>query len=143
MPTFKDLKSLNVYLQKQVQEVMEKEVSETVKDVMQEHIQKDVYDKYEPKRYQRLEHNGGLIDRDNIESRPIRNGIEVENVTYHDGKYIPLVIETGEGYTYEGYGYAYEKPRPFIAETKKDLNKNKQHVQTLKKGLKKKGFKVE
>ena len=86
MPAFKDLKSLNAYLQKQVQEVMEKEVSETVKDVMQEHIQKDVYDKIPE-----IEHNGGLIDRDNIESRPIRNGIEVENVTYHDGKYIPLV----------------------------------------------------
>lgn len=137
------MRELNAYLQKQVQATLENEVAETVKDVMQDHIQKDVYDVYTPKQHIRDGYNGGLIDRDNIESRSIKDGIEVENITKHDGKYIPAVIETGEGYTYSGYGYEYEEPRPFIANSRMDLQKNKQHVQALKDGLKEKGIRVE
>lgn len=143
MATFRNMKDLNAYLQKQVQAALENEVAETVKDVMQDHIQKDVYDAYTPKQHIRDGYDGGLIDRDNIESRSIKDGIEVENVTKHDGKYIPAVIETGEGYTYSGYGYGYEEERPFIANSKKDLQDNKQHVKALKDALKKKGIRVE
>ena len=148
MATFKSLKELNAYLQKQVQATMQKEVAEVVKDVIQDHVQKDVYDKYDPIEYIRFGHDGGLIDRRNIESRPIEDGIEVENITTHRNlrntgdKYIPEVIETGVGYDILG-GYDYEKPRPFIANSREDLRKSGDHVQALKEGLKKKGFKVE
>lgn len=140
---FKDMKSWNAYLQKQVQAALENEVAEAVKDVIQDHVQKDVYDAYNPKIHIRDEHDGGLIDRRNIESRPIKDGIEVENVTRHDGKYIPTVIETGQGYTYSGYGYGYEEPRPFIANTREQIKKEQIHTKTLKKALEQKGFKVE
>ena len=133
------LADLEKKLKKKIEDVMENEVAKVVIDEGKKQVQKEVYDKYEPKKYQRT---GRLKEEWSKES--IDNGIRVINTREDDktGKYIPKVIETGEGYDYGGYGYAYEKPRPFIQKTRESLEDSGNHIKALRKGLKRQGVKV-
>lgn len=59
------------------------------------------------------------------------------------GKYIPKVIETGEGYDITGNPpFEYEKPRPFMGNLKEWLRTEEQHVEVMKKAMRDAGFKV-
>jgi hypothetical protein len=142
MPTFNNLKEMLEYIQKQANETLQDEVFETTRDVMQEHIQEDVYDAYTPADYERTYE---LISDDNIEGKVADNTLTVKN-TRHDGdRYVPEIIEEGKGYNW-GYIRDLDEEigaRPFIANTKKDLQTNKQHVQAMKEGLKKRGLDVD
>jgi hypothetical protein len=60
-------------------------------------------------------------------------------------KNLPELIEYGhgyKGYLYDYPGSPYSEPRPFTANTIEDLEKHGQHIDALRKGLKKRGFTV-
>jgi trans-2-enoyl-CoA reductase len=142
------LEELMVKLQKQVQDVVETDVVETIKDMEIEHIKQDVYDAYNPVVYDRRKENEGLIDRNNIKGT-IQNenntiSVDVTNDTIENpdyppttGEYIDSIIESGEGYIWKNSEIYKNQPfpRPFTENTYEDLKNNKQHIQALKKGL--------
>ncbi|MGG1664534.1 hypothetical protein [Brevibacillus sp. NRS-1366] len=109
-----------------------------VKDKMQNHVQKDVYDVYKPKIYERT----GELKKD-IVIRELVDGVVIvpTRTDEETGRYIPEVIESGNGYSYN-YGYGYEQPRPFVENTRKELRDTGAHVEKLKQGLKARGLDV-
>lgn len=128
------------------------EVFESVSNVQLEHIDKDVMSVYRPAEYERRDN--GLESPKNIwASRSAQNELVVENMTSFNPDYgtenygygLVGLIEYGDGW--RGFFYDYQsekntrylKPRPFIANTKKDLKANQQYVQAMKDGLKARG----
>lgn len=140
--TFKNLDSLFKHIEKQVQDTMENEVADAVKDNMAEAVQTSVYDAYNPMYYKRRMQNGGLIDKDNMEVTEIPNGISVRDVVPLDNGRRDCRDFSLDEIIVNGWG---NQPfeRDFYAETKERLSENNDHVEALKQGLKKRGFKVE
>lgn len=137
--TLKSLNELKKYVDAKVRESLKDDVAPVVKEKMQKHIESDVYDVYEPKKY----HRTGRLKKD-IEIREVDNGVAIVP-TRTDGdteNYIPAIIESGKGYTYSGYGYAYEQPRPFVQNTKEEILREGMHKKELAKSLKNKGLDV-
>lgn len=112
------------------------EVTNAVIQTGQAKIEELVYS-YQPKQYRRTYELYNKWEKENIDQ-----GIKIYNDRRDGDKYIPKVIETGEGYDYTGFGYEYEQPRPFISETVKELQNSKKHVEALKASLKRNGIKV-
>lgn len=147
----KNLKELEKELRKRIDIAMLTDVTQTVSEVMIDHIQQDVYDTYEPTVYNRRWDNGGLADPNNVVSSMEGNTLIVENYTlgnqYINGrngdvsknynKPIVNIIETGVG-----YDTRFNMKRPFIENTIYDLATNKYHVEALKQGLNKTGLEV-
>lgn len=129
---FNSLEDLEKYLNKNIVDTLKNDVYNVVKEVQQENIQAEVYDKYridedgeltEPYRYKRRYKNGGLIADDNIVPNVINNNNEidliVENIAkgadrindYNgnsgnlSGEYIAELIEYGDGYNGLEYDY--------------------------------------
>lgn len=129
------------------------EVFEAVRDAQLEHIDDDVMSVYRPVEYGRRDN--GLESPSNIwASRSLANELVVENVTQFNPDYgtensgygLVGLIEYGDGWNGFFYDYKirdnarYLKPRPFISNTRKDLQEHKQHVQAMKDGLKARGI---
>lgn len=141
MATFDDLKSLERYINQQAKQAMLK--GNGVKNAVSEEGQKQVDEKvysYKPKQYERT---GQL--RDSWKTEETSEGIAVFNTRKDEesGKDIVDTIEYGRNYDYSGYGYDYEKPRPFIAETRKNLEGSSKLTNGLRQDLKSVGFDVE
>ncbi len=152
----KNLKELKNVLQDKVNYALLTDVSDTITEVMVDHIIEDVYNAYTPETYNRRFNDGGLMDSNNINRSVEANTLVVENNTvgspyyYYNGhKYISQnknkeivnVIETGIGYDIDGWEYD-TVPRPFIHNTREDLINHKYHIAALKQGLKKQGLEV-
>lgn len=142
MPSFKNLKELEKYINEQAKKALQngKHVKNTVIETGKKHVDEDVYSYsvYTPKIYKRT----GLL-RESWDVENTDDGIAVFNTRTDGEKYIPKVIETGIGYNYTGYGYAYEKPRPFIANAREELCNSNALKEAMKKDLKDVGFDVE
>ena len=144
MPTFRNLNEVAKYLQPKINEALKKEVADRVATVQQRNIQATVYDAYNPKEYLRRSENGGLLDADNIKAELIEDGVlSVKNVTppnpryRHDkleGNFIDYAVEYGKDYDFYSPG-----ARPFVKDTIEDLRANKQHVEAMRRGLKRQG----
>lgn len=157
MPKFNSLKSLNQYIEKQINNSLKEEVFEAVRKVELIHVGEDVIEVYTPVRYARRD-TRGIEDPENIIAAPPKDGVlEVENITQFNPGYdtenfgygVVGLIEYGDGWN--GYRYEiprlgglppYNQPRPFIHNTREDLKANKQHVAALKDGLNKRGIKT-
>ena len=147
------LSELKRILQEKIDVALLTDTADTVSEVMMEHIVTDVYESYIPVMYNRRYNNGGLADPDNISvsldeyGRLYVGQFTLSDKYYRMGEYIltssnygkPIadIIETGKGYDVVSPG-----ARPFLKNTREDLQKNKQHVDALKKGLKKQGLEV-
>lgn len=140
MPSFKNLKELERYINEQAKKALQngKHVKNTVIETGKKHVDKDVYSVYTPKIYER----SGLL-KESWDVKNTDDGITVFNTRTDGKKYIPETIEYGINYDYSGYGYAYEQPRPFIAETHKELKDSNILKEAMKKDLKDAGFDVE
>lgn len=157
MAEFRSLKSLMSFLEKSIKDAIQDEPPKAVKNLMKKHILRDVYMKYKPKLYQRRLNRDGLLDEDNIEiNSKSANKVEIYNITKRNlnytNDYLAPVIEYGHegaesrgyrGYSYPIPKYAYYYPRPFIGNTRRSLEKNKQHVKALQQSLKRLGIKTE
>lgn len=140
MPVIRNINELKKYINEQAKKALQngKHVKNTVIETGKKHVDKDVYSVYTPKIYERT----GLL-KESWDVKNTDDGIAVFNTRTDGEKYIPQVIESGIGYDYTGYGYAYEKPRPFIAETHKELKDSNTLKEAMKKDLKDAGFDVE
>ena len=164
----KNLKELEKELYKRINTALDTEVADTIKEVMTDHIIRDVYDAWEPQAYMRRYNqsgndigspfddtdNIGLLGQENIISTIDGDGnLFVQNMTlgsryYYDAtgwhisknaeKPIAGVIETGRGYDVLGNA----TPRPFIQNTHDDLEQNHYHTEAMKRSLKKQGLEV-
>lgn len=157
---FKSLKDLEKYLQQQVNKSLERDVTPVVKKIMIEQIEDTVYSAYSPSEYKRRGQDEGLADPENIGGVMVGNTLEVINATQtnpdiyinherydsqNEGDYLTPIIEYGQGYDFarENGNAGYERPRPFISNTREKLKSTGAHVTALKKGLKKRGINVE
>ena len=132
---FKSLDALMGSIKKKINNALENEVAEFVKETEQQAAISEVYSVYSPKQYDRRGDAGGLADMGNMESKVSGGVLTVTNETDFDNRYNSLhsgnnldeLIEYGHGagglrYTYgDEYPYDYIKPRPFIQKTKETL----------------------
>lgn len=116
----KNLKELQNALQDKIDYALLTDVSDTISEVMIDHIIRDVYDVYETHMYERRYTKGGLLDKNNINSSIEENTLVIENNTKGSHSYKVLnfnyvipsknkdneiagVIETGKGYDIESW----------------------------------------
>ena len=139
---FKNLDSLFDYIENDIQDVMEHEVSAVVEEKLHDHVSSDVYGVYTPKYYLRRMATGGMLDYANIDAKVERDGREIKltvrNVTPLDNKKTNYDLDE---IVVKGYGNQ-PFPRDFYQNTIEDLIETKDCVRALKKGLKGKGYKV-
>lgn len=151
MATFNSFEALMNSVKKNIiPDVQENEVLETVKEVYKEHIERDVYNAYTPKKYERRNQNGGLSDENNITGEVVGNTLEVMNIgepnkslfgTEFNSSFqtqFASWIEHGEaGNTFNGVfsSEPWANPRHFTENTIKDLRQSKKHITALKKGF--------
>ena len=138
MPSFKNMKQLEAYINKQAKEALY-DRRETFEAVGQDHVQNDVYDKYDPTMYQ----GRGKL-KESFRTDKVDNGIAIDNTRSEDGRDIAEIVEKGhydsEGYNYVKKGAAYLLPRPFMQNTKQEIKDRNLHVTELQKGLKARGI---
>lgn len=148
MPSFKNLKEFERFLQKQINNALQNEVKNEVEETMRDHIQKDVYEAYTPYSTDGVtphyERTYELLR--SIESNLVDNGVlSVENTRHEGDRDIVSVIEYGQGYQW-GYVRNLDEEigaRPFVENTRHELEQTNKHVEALKKGLKRQGIDVE
>ena len=152
MPKFKDLKSLETYLQKNIQQVMNKsaELERALAETMSSAVFDVVYKSHEPEQYVRRGDEGGLSDTRNMEIvsvEVVNGGVQLvfenltEGVDNLKGKFITDTIVEGIKENWNYAGSPYSDPRDFVAETAKRLRDNPTELaQALRNGLISKGF---
>lgn len=145
----KVMNNVNRKIANDAQQVIEKKVVPYTKQVMSEHVQKDVYNVYSPKYYVRRANAGGLIDERNIVSNVSRDSftnlvffkIELENNTPFNAETsikdsLAVFINNGVSSSSEPY----LQPRPFLEEANVEIKLNAQKI--FKSGMALKGYKV-
>lgn len=169
--SFSNVADLKKYIEKRAVKILAKEVADVVRSVQKEAIKKEVYSVY-PRtvRYERRKGDGGLSDEDNMLADIQGTVLRIRNVTQPNDEYdfydaqfaddgcersyvfdLPALIEYGDagsvGYTHKHSsmpsGPTFLEPRPFVARTKEELRRHGYHVNALRHGLMKAGFKVE
>ena len=135
---FKSISDLEKYLQKKISESLQSDVALDSRQLMREHIQNDVYEEYVPTHYDR---SWRLID--SCITTPIGdNAIELKNTRRGDeGEDIPYILEYGKGYS---WGVDLDErigPRPFFANTYRELAMGKARI-FMKIALGKRGIKT-
>lgn len=156
------LKKAVASVQSKVDSALANEVTEAVRAEELQQIKKEVYGKYEPRKYSRRGDMGGLADPENIVGKVSGGKLTVENVTDPNpagvlaadrnkvtthGKNLPGLIEHGHGWNGNKYDFprdrAYMKPRPFTAATIKMLKYDGAAISALAAGLRRQKLQVE
>lgn len=141
----KDLKS-------DIKDTLSKEVFDEVRDIELEHVQRDVFDAYRPKIYNRR-NSGGIDDPRNIVGQVDNMTLYVDNVTpynpgygtYNSGTTLADLINEGEGgkhKLYYDFTGNFIQPRPFLDNTQDEVDKSDRVENALKKGLQRRGYTV-
>ena len=125
--------------------LQEEDMQKAIKETMQEHLETDVYAQYTPYVYQRRKEDGGLLDADNIEIKPINNSgldttISVKEVAGYNGQPDNQIYDTLAERIEYGLPRGrvpYKRPRPFMQETYEDLKQSGLITKTLKKNMQK------
>ena len=146
MPTFSDLKSLEAFLKKSVDNALNAEVAQAIKETQSDVIQDVVYNAYTPKLYQRRGAlGGGLGDTTNMYHEVYDGVLTVENRTPPNPDYshtalqsksIDTAVERGERYDYWGDAF----PRPFTAKTVERLENSDILTKAISSGLNRQGI---
>jgi hypothetical protein len=157
MPAFTNIAALCKSLREKIDNVLENEVAEKAKDTMREKIDEVVYSAYTPSIYSRRElGSGGLKADDAIVPTLMAEGIlEIANVaefnqaypTNNQGYDLVSLIEYGDGggghyYDYPKMGAGFMGSRPFVAETRRELEEGKLVWGSLRTGLIARGLDV-
>jgi hypothetical protein len=148
---FKSLADLAKHLEKnQIKKALQDDVAKQARKTLKEHIVEDVYNEYpDPKVYSRT---GGLLQDSNIDTTMENdNTLSIRSTRSENGRDIAEVIEYGhegskDGYEYPAYypsGNNFVQPRPFHAETAKELDEKGLAKKALADGLRKSGLDVE
>jgi hypothetical protein len=142
MPEFNSLKDLEKFLNEKIKKSLAKEVADVARDTMSDHVQSDVYNKYEPSQYQRT----GDLYKDISTTMKNDNTLVIENTARDEesGRLIAPIVEEGVGYEWES-SRIYQMqpfPRPFVENTAKELENGKAK-ESLKQGLKRQGIDIQ
>jgi hypothetical protein len=141
MAQFSSWKSLTDEIMKRSKEALEKEVAPVVKSKLLKHIREDVYDKYQPVKYERRTEEGQRLSNPNnvisemdgntlyvktiaVGSRPI---VKKSRWDYSDPTNFAKLISAGAKNIFnrnEAYPWAKPQTRPFVANTQKEINEN-------------------
>lgn len=155
MPELKSLKALEKHLKAVIQDVLQDEVLEQVRETEQQAVNEVVYGAGDPIVYERRYTDLGLSDKGNMIPIMSDDGLtlEVYNMTAfkkdgssNEGMGLDKLVEYGDG----GGGFHYDwgegwwsKARPFTQETVNRLNDSKEHLDQLWAGLHRRGIHVE
>lgn len=158
MPTFKDLSAAIKYIKSAIDDTLENEVADAVKEEQTDAVKRVVYGAYgskadgEPKQYVRRKESGGLADPNNMVPTVVDGVLEVWNITPvdngygNDGYLAGDIVYSGGPYNYskgkDTFG-DFRQPRDFIGGTYENLRASKSYLTALKSGLQKRGLKVE
>jgi len=127
-------------LKQKIKSAMIQDVVPAVIETEKKHIQIDIYAAYQPHLYKRT---GDLLQDSNFQVEIIDDGVIITNETYHNGKNISEIMETGIGWSIEDvWGYGYSEPRPFVENTKNEILATGIHKKKLKDGLIRQGLNV-
>ena len=132
--TANSLYELENLIKQKVNNALQTTVAEKSKKLMQDRVNKDVYDAYSPKSYDRT-----FKLRDDIKTEMIDNTLEIIN-DRKDGRDVVPVVELGKGY----WNKALDEmigARPFMSNTYNELKDGKAK-EYLKDGLKNQGLDV-
>lgn len=153
MATFKNLKDIESYLQRNVHQVLKgsMELERVLANKMSEMVVRVVYDMYEPQEYERRGMNDGLSDpRNGIISDVIIEGngrvrVIFENIASGADTLIDdMLVDTIEEGLKENWmspNSPYADARPFMEETANSIRQNPSEViGAIKSGLKSAGF---
>lgn len=157
--TFKSLNDLFKYIEKNVTEIMEKDVAQAVKDEQQRQINDLVYEAYEPYVYQRrMWSNGGLGDEEVMVATigKTADGVVLSVVNLARGSnqehlYIAPLVEYGHDNGHGKYQHPYNRDntawkflrsRPFTEATIDALKKSGLHIEVMKQELNRRGIKT-
>ncbi len=146
MPTFRNMKDAQAYLQTKINDALNNEVAAAVKQAESEVIDSVVYAAYQPSKYVRRGFNKGLGDKANMVHTVSSDGtLTVENITeqnpaYKHGSYgtnkTAGMVEHGTNYDY----WTDPFPRPFTQKTIDRLNQTSEVKDALVQGLKRQGI---
>lgn len=129
-------------LQPKINKALQQDVAPTVKRVMKEKINEEVYEKYpDPVMYDRRKEHGGLLDEANMEVTMVNDStLSVENIRSDDGRNVAEIVETGQNYEHD---FKYNGiPRPFTEATREELRNTNEHMYALSRGLKRQGVNI-
>ncbi|WP_397331643.1 hypothetical protein [Paenibacillus sp. JSM ZJ436] len=140
------MKELEQIIKGKVGKALLNNVAPTVKEVMKDKIEEEVYSVYTPVPvedggYDRQRENDGLLDEDNMEVTVLNDTVlTVENIRSDGDRNVAEIVETGEGYQFE---FPYNGvPRPFTEATREHLRDTNEHVAAMYRGLVKEGLNV-
>jgi phage gpG-like protein len=136
---FNDLDELIKQMQKDINDSMKNDVAPDMVEVVQDHVEKNVYAAYTPLDYQRTN-----TLKNNVNAVTIDNTIEIDDTYIDNGKDIVDIVETGKGYTW-GYTRNLDDvigARPFMELADQDIKDNQLADKSLIKSLKSKGYDV-
>ena len=138
MATFKNMKDLEKFINKKIASALQREVASEARKVMKENVITEVYDAYQSS----YERTGGLYQDRNIETNLVNNNtLTVRNTRNENGRDIAYIVEYGENYSYPGLDERIG-PRPFHAETARELEQQGLAKNALAKGLRRQGLDV-
>lgn len=136
--TFNNLNDLFKHIEEDVNNTLENEVAETVKDDLLVSIHNDVYSAYSPEHYKRRMVNGGFSNRSNLEATVYDGVLKVRDVAPLDNGQTGYALDDIIIHGYGNQPFA----RNYISRTEERLRDTKDHVEALKSGLKKRGIDV-
>lgn len=153
---FKSIADLESHLKKEIQDCLEYEVAEEVKSTMAMWAEPDVYDKYEPRMYERRYTLTNKLFYDSEKTGDMKISV-APHIPFNP--YMAVAGEsTGMGeeelihYGNGGGGHRYlwepkedvpyKAPRPWIPDAKEDLESSGSAAAALAMGLQNKGIKV-
>lgn len=125
-------------LEKDIRSSLAAETAGAVKDEMRQAIQGTVYDAYAPRYYRRRMEQGGLIDSSNIQSSIDGDTLTVRDTAPLDNGRADYALDD---LIVNGLGNM-PFPRDFYGDTAEQLRQDGAHVQAMREGLKKRGWKV-
>lgn len=151
--SFANLKDLEKYLQKKINETLLYEVSDAVKDELQSSVSDVVYSAGTPKQYERRNlRDGSLGDKSTMNSSLINDGIlEVSpdadrNVEFSEypgwGYDSDKSLAENVAFGYGNHQYWWNQERNFVEDAKENMKRNKAHVDSMKDGLRARGLEV-
>lgn len=150
MSITQDIARFETELNSAIDNIMTGQMTETAKTYIAIAVETEVYDKYpNPLIYERKKGNGGLSDKNNMDSTydKITHTLEVFDTRKDGMRDVVKIVETGVGYEFKpGQGSesdgAYLEPRPFHSVAEENLERDNALETILEIGLSIKGFDV-
>lgn len=152
MKSFKSFAEIEKYLQKTINDALNKELSQHVKEEIQTAVSTEVYMAGIPKVYVRRGGNdhggmgnplgtGSLADTDTM-NHTVNNGelVVTNNALPSDPTFGDLTENIVMGYGSRDAWY--NKPRDFIGEAKKNMEETGSHIEVMKDALRSRGLNV-